>query len=153
MEDFRKGLREQLNRETGWQITLTGIAQSLLIRMARGHCVMRESFESNSFAAVRGSIEYLDQHFNEVQRIEDMAERCALSPRRFTALFKAQTGQTFSNYLNERRIEYARQRLRQTRHIVYACYESGFNDLAYFYRVFKKHTGQTPGLYLSSIDS
>ena len=152
VDDFRRGLREQLERDAGWQIALTGVAQNLLIRIARGHCVTREAFESNSVAAVRGSIEHLDQHFNEAQRIEDMAERCDLSPRRFTTLFKAQTGQTFSHYLNERRIEYAQQRLRQTGHILYACYESGFNDLAYFYRVFKKHTGQTPGLYLSGID-
>ncbi len=27
-----------------------------------------------------------------------------------------------------------------------------FNDPAYFYRVFKKHTGQTPGQYLSDVD-
>ena len=68
VEDFRRGLREQLNREAGWQIALTGVAQDLLIRMARGHCVVREAFESNSVAAVRGSIEYLDQHFNEAHR-------------------------------------------------------------------------------------
>ena len=81
-----------------------------------------------------------------------MAERCDLSPRRFTALFKDQTGQTFSHYLNQLRVEYAQQRLQQTGHILYACYESGFNDPAYFYRVFKKHTGQTPGQYLSDLD-
>lgn len=152
VEDFRRGLREQLNRESGWELSLAGVAQDLLIRMARGHCAAREAFESSSVAAVRGSIDYLDQHFYEAQRIEDMAERCDLSPRRFTALFKAQTGLTFSHYLNQLRVEYAQQRLQQTGHILYACYESGFNDPAYFYRVFKKHTGQTPGQYLSDVD-
>lgn len=132
VEVFRRGLREQLNRESGWEIALAGVAQDLLIRMARGHCVAREAFESSSVAAVRGSIDYLDQHFYEAQRIEDMAERCDLSPRRFTALFKAQTGLTFSHYLNQLRVEYAQQRLQQTGHILYACYESGFNDPAYF---------------------
>ena len=111
-----------------------------------------EAYESTSAAAVRGSIDYLDQHFYEAQRIEDMAERCYLSPRRFTALFKAQTGLTFSHYLNQLRVEYAQQRLQQTGHILYACYESGFNAPAYFYRVFKKHTGQTPGQYLSDLE-
>ncbi len=151
VELFRRGLREQLTRETGWQISLTGVAQELLIRMARGHCPAREAFESSHVAAVRGCIDYLDQHFNEAQRIEDMAERCGLSPRRFTTVFKAQTGHTFSHYLRACRIAHAQQRLRQTGHILYACYESGFNDPAYFYRVFKKHTGQTPGQYLKGM--
>lgn len=148
---FRAALREQANRKMGWEIALTGVAQELLIGMARGHCVARDAFEPSSTAAVRRSIEYLDQHFNEAQRIEEMAERCSLSPRRYTALFKIQTGLTFSNYLNHRRIDYAKQRLRQSGHILYACYESGFNDPGYFYRVFKKHTGQTPGEYLASL--
>ena len=59
-----------MNRESGWELSLTGGAQDLLIRMARGHCVAREAFESASVAAVRGSIDYLDQHFYEAQRIE-----------------------------------------------------------------------------------
>ena len=152
VEDFRRGLREQLGHEIGWELSLTGVGQDLLVRMARGHCIERESYELTSVGAVRGAIDYLDQHFYEAQRIEDMAERCDLSPRRFTALFKDQTGQTFSHYLNQRRIAYAQQRLEQTGHILYACYESGFNDPAYFYRVFKKHTGQTPGQYLSGLE-
>jgi len=70
------------------------------------------------------------------------------SPRRFTALFKEQTGLTLNNYLNQRRIEHACRRLDETGHILYACHESGFNDLAYFYRVFKKISKMTPGQYL-----
>lgn len=153
VEYLRRGLREQLGHENGWEVSLKGVAQELLIGMARGHCVERKDFESNSLAAVRGSIDYLNHHFYEAQCIEDMAERCNLSARRFTTLFKIQTGMTFSHYLNQLRISYAQQRLNQTGHILYACYESGFNDPAYFYRVFKKYTGQTPGQYLNKARS
>ncbi len=38
--------------------------------------------------------------------------------------------------------------LRKTGHILYSCYESGFHDVGYFYRVFKKHTGLTPGQFM-----
>lgn len=46
--------------------------------------------------------------------------------------------------MNRRRVEYSQERLRVTANIAYACYESGFQDIGYFYRVFKKYTGQTP---------
>ena len=101
--------------------------------------------------AIEGVVDFLNGNFHEPQRIDEMAERCGMSPRRFTELFKVRTGQTFSYYLNALRINFAKERLQQTGHILYACHESGFNDLAYFYRVFKKHTGRTPGDYLDGL--
>lgn len=79
--------------------------------------------------------------------------RIWVPPRRFIDIFKQVTGSTFNVYLNPRRIEFAIERLRETRHILYACYESGFSDPAYFYRVFKKQTGMTPGTFLKTIRS
>jgi len=148
-EDFGAALREQGRRCVGWGMALEAIALRLLIRFGRGYCTDAKQTDS-SRNTVAGAVEYLDARPYEALQVADMAARCGLSPRRFTDLFKEQTGETFNHYLNHRRIEYACRRLAETGHILYACYESGFNDLAYFYRVFKKHTGRTPGAYLAS---
>ena len=148
VENFRLALREQVNSRTGWQTAMKSTVDRIMIAMCRGYCELREQHTNSSTQTIIGAIEYLDAHPYENLQIEEMAERCRLSPRRFTDLFKQQTGQTYNSYLNQQRIQYACKRLDETGHIVYACHESGFNDLAYFYRVFKKQTGQTPGEYI-----
>lgn len=148
MESLRLALREQGNKRPGWEIALGSVASRVILSFARNHCEPREDHVRSSMRAVEGAIEYIDTHVHENLRIDDLAARSNLSPRRFTTLFKQRTGLTFSQYLNRRRIEYACQRLDETGHILYACHGSGFNDVAYFYRVFKKQTGMTPGEYL-----
>ena len=148
LEDaFRRALREQGNRAVGWETALAGVADQLLVNLARGYCEPRTGRAPSGREAIGGALEYIDDHLHEPLRIPDMAERCHLSPRRFTDLFKQRTGTTFSRYLNEKRVAFACRRLEETGHILYACHESGFDDLSYFYRVFKKITGKTPGEY------
>ena len=148
VERFRHALQEQGAGRLGWRIAVQVAANAVLIRLARQYLVARESHRATSQQTVAGAVEYIDSRPHEPLRIDDMAERCQLSPRRFTEVFHQVTGVTFNTYLNRKRIEFAIERLRETGHILYTCHESGFNDLAYFYRVFKKQTGLTPGEFV-----
>jgi YesN/AraC family two-component response regulator len=60
-------------------------------------------------------------------------------------------GKSFSAYINELRVEKVKELLRseQYKHYTIAAIsrEAGFNNESLFYRVFKKHTGQTPVLF------
>lgn len=150
IEILRSCLREQSRRRRGWRTILKSSVGDLLTRLARGECEAETERSLSSERAVAGAIDYLDEIPYMPHRIEDMATKCGLSPRRFTELFKKLSGETFNRYVTRKRIEYSRERLKETGHILYACYESGFNDVAYFYRVFKKQTGLTPGQYLKS---
>jgi len=149
VDNFRTALREQGDGRKGWQTAVGGVADQLLILLARSFCEPRATHQSSSAQLIEGVIAYVDTHVHEALRIDTMAEQCALSPRRFTDLFKSETGSTFNAYLTRKRIEFACRRLEETGHILYACHESGFNDPGYFYRVFKKVTGRTPGQYLA----
>jgi len=148
---FRKALKEQGAKFPGWEAGLGALAIRTLVSFARNHCEPSEVHVDSSIRAVEGAIESIKGNLHERLTIDRVAEDCRLSPRRFTALFKQITGETFNAYLNRERIEYACQRLQETGHIPYACHESGFNDLAYFYRVFKKLKGMTPGTYLEQL--
>lgn len=61
-------------------------------------------------------------------------------------VFKRQYGISPLTYLNNRRLEKARELLRSGRMTVAeAAYQCGFTDPGYFGRLYKKYTGSTPG--------
>ncbi|MGH9903273.1 MAG: helix-turn-helix domain-containing protein [Pyrinomonadaceae bacterium] len=78
-----------------------------------------------------------------------MATLANLSYRRYTEQFKLSMGKTVTRYLSEMRVEYAKRIMLETGDIMYAAFESGFGDLAHFYRVFKKTTGSTPKRFIT----
>ena len=118
-----------------------------LVQIRRG-CTDIPAVVSDAREAITDALQYLDEYFYKPVRLTELASHYNISTRRFSDLFKQRTGQTLIDYVNNKRIEGAKQRLRATGHIAYASLQSGFNDLGYFYRVFKKYTGQTPGEYL-----
>ena len=74
-----------------------------------------------------------------------LAKESNVSPNYFSALFKKETGETLTEYVNRKRIEYAKNLLRGTSlQVQTVAQHSGILDLHYFCRLFKKHTGKTP---------
>jgi len=64
-------------------------------------------------------------------------------------LFKQETGESFSRYLNNLRIEKAKDLLRSTNiKANKIALEVGYSDSNYFYNIFKKYTGMYPSEYL-----
>ena len=82
--------------------------------------------------------------------IRDVSEQVGMSETGFCNFWKQMTGGKFWDYLTAERIE-AACHLLQTGGLSVSdvCYQSGFNDLAYFCRTFKKHKGMTPSQYRS----
>jgi AraC-like DNA-binding protein len=101
--------------------------------------------------ALGGTLDYIENYFHTSIRVKDLAEMCGISSRRYSDLFKQRTGKTVVQYLSERRVAYAQERLRQTGQIMYAAVAAGFSDVTHFYRVFKRMTKMTPGEYLEQI--
>ena len=63
-------------------------------------------------------------------------------------LFKESTGNSFCQYVNEKRIEHAKQLLLETDLTIIEISEHvGFNNVTYFNRIFKNKCGMSPSLY------
>ncbi len=83
-------------------------------------------------------------------KLEDIAKHVGMNRTSFCVFFKRATGKTFITYLNEYRMELACKQLREgTLSISEVCYKSGFNDVPYFNRTFKKMMGVSPTEYRS----
>jgi len=63
-------------------------------------------------------------------------------------LFKKETGQTFKEYINKKRIQIAQNMLLNTNYTVTEiAVQTGYNNVTYFNRIFKKIKGVTPTAY------
>ena len=63
----------------------------------------------------------------------------------FCTFFKKQTGKTYVSFLNEYRLKVAYHLLTNTDcNISNVCWQCGFNDLAYFDKLFKKAFSISP---------
>jgi AraC-like DNA-binding protein len=124
----------------------------LLVHLLRADAVGVAAVPSRE-QAFEGTLEYIDELFHTPIRVKDLADMCGISSRRYSDLFKQHTGKTDVHFLNDKRIAYAQERLRESGQIMYAAVAAGFSDATHFYRVFKRSTGMTPGQYLESCAS
>ncbi|WP_041741769.1 helix-turn-helix domain-containing protein [Caldicellulosiruptor kronotskyensis] len=77
--------------------------------------------------------------------LSDIAEVCGISPNYFCKIFKEETGKSFVDFLNELRINKAKELLLSTNLKSYEVAEKvGFSDYKYFSMIFKKYTGLSP---------
>jgi AraC-like DNA-binding protein len=88
---------------------------------------------------------FLIENFKNNIELEQIADIAHLSPTSFCRYFKGIMQKTFTEVLLEFRIQHACQQLSNTDlPISQIAFESGFEDLPYFNRKFKKMTGTNP---------
>lgn len=93
-------------------------------------------------------LEYLDAHFAEDLRLQDAAAATAMSESNVSRLFKKYLDTSFISYLNDLRMRKAMAFLDRGQTIQQASENAGYNNLSYFYRVFRAKFGMTPREYL-----
>lgn len=93
----------------------------------------------------RCAISYINSHITSDLSISSLAKRCAVSETVYRKQFKAITGISPIQYITRLKVEKACELLQEYDMSVNDISDFlGFNDLPYFYRVFKKITGFTP---------
>lgn len=94
---------------------------------------------------VNAILQYVDEHYNEKISLEDLAELVHINKYYICKIFAHCTGMTFLNYLNQVRVQKAVELLLGTnRSITSIAYETGFQDINYFSRLFKQVMGVSP---------
>ncbi len=99
----------------------------------------------DTMSAICKAMLYINKNYTEDITCEDMCKMVNLSYSYFSRTFKEITGNTFKEYLNVCRINYAESLLVNTnKSAVEICMESGFNNPAYFSKVYKEIKGVSP---------
>lgn len=96
---------------------------------------------------VRRAIHYIHVYYHRPLSVEALAAVAQMSPSRFYTLFKKETGHSPIVYKNRVAVQQAVLLLARDYSIEEVSAETGFASSAYFRRVFKAVTGQTPRQY------
>lgn len=134
------------------ELTIQSLMLNLLVCIGDNH-----NYSAEMFSNVRSSkhkeyverfnelLEYINEHYMEELRLEDMAYMIGFSKYHFSRLFKQYTDYTFCDYLTYRRIKVATEYLANPDYsITDAAMSAGFQSISTFNRLFKQNMGCTP---------
>ncbi|MCC3372440.1 response regulator [Cohnella sp. REN36] len=107
--------------------------------------IMPSSRPRTMSTVVSQTIAYIKQQYNEDISLKLASAQVMLHPAYLGQLFKRETGESFTDYVNQFRIIRAKELLISTNLKVYEiCEKVGFTNYQYFIKIFKKHTGINP---------
>lgn len=91
--------------------------------------------------------QFVETNFQKSIDTQQIANEVNLSLPAFCRYMKKTTKLTYTDFVNQYRIQYAKKLLIQDKNVTEACFESGFESLSYFNRIFKKWTGESPSSF------
>ena len=95
--------------------------------------------------SIADAIEYITDHFQDPLELSDVLGHISMSRASFSRRFTLSTGQTFTTFLQQVRLEHCRRILATTTQTVTeAAFQSGFQNLSHFNRLFRQRWGITP---------
>ncbi|GAB3950388.1 AraC family transcriptional regulator [Spirosoma harenae] len=94
---------------------------------------------------------YVEQHYTEIIDMQRVADLASLTVPAFCRYFKRMTHLTFTDFVNEYRVNQARQLLHSARTVADVGFTVGFNNLSHFNKTFRAVTGQTPSAYRKAL--
>jgi two-component system, response regulator YesN len=107
--------------------------------------------QSESLSTTNLILDYIDKNI-EVVCLNQVADRFNMNPNYLSQYFKKHTGSTFTNYVNLRKIEIAKERLANCNKTIDSIgRELGFSNASAFIRLFKQIEGITPNSYRENL--
>ena len=141
----------------------TGIAnddillQSLILKLIyilseNAASVIKSTPKSNNHEAIERTLEYINNNLSAELTLERLASAANFNAIYFHKLFKASTGKTLHEHVEDQRIKKSINLLISTNMtLAQIAYECGFSSQSYFSYAFKKKKGSTPREYAKKI--
>lgn len=143
-----KMIREIMDPSTFSESTIKLYMGLLMIELIKNSekVERKEEASVNHFLVVQ-SLKYIEEHFKDAS-LYDLAEKLKQSHYGLSKLIKKSTSFTFKELLQERRLEMAKELLEGTSIPISEIVEQvGYDNISYFYRIFKGKYGMTPKEY------
>ena len=140
--DMKKKKHQQIGAEQMLRILL----EYFLIRLLRGHASSELAEESGERTLmVQEIIDYVSDNYRERIAIDELAFIFRTNRATLCKEFKAATGKTVIEFINDKKFEVAKERILNTNETFTSISEYlNFESIHYFTRFFKKMSGMSP---------
>lgn len=99
----------------------------------------------NQLGRIKVVYDHIMDNFKAEVKIKEIADKLNISEAAFYKFIKKQTKKTYTQIINEFRVNHASKLLMNSeKPIAQICFESGYNNISYFNRKFKEIMHQTP---------
>ncbi|MGN0983304.1 MAG: helix-turn-helix domain-containing protein [Gemmiger sp.] len=121
----------------------------LRVEMVKEYCAYVQRYSLRNYSPlVQKVINHINLNLDAALSLKSLAAMCFISPSYLSNIFKQETGQTLTDYINTQRIRRAAVYLASGNVSIAAVAESvGILDVNYFTKMFKKTMGVTPTRY------
>lgn len=102
---------------------------------------------------IQSAMKYIQENYMTLPSVEELARIVNLSPFYFMKLFKQELGVSPHAYINQLRINRAKDLMQKGESLLGIAYELGFTDQSHFSKTFLKTTGVSPIRFNTSLTS
>ncbi len=90
---------------------------------------------------------YVEHTFDTGPDVHKIAGEVSLTTAAFCRFFKKNTKMTFTDFVNQFRVNQAKNDLLRGKTVSETCFAVGFESLSYFNKLFKKNVGENPSAF------
>lgn len=147
VDRLMKCLKEQRDF---YELAVYSMLYELFYRLYKEGYIKRvnEVPQNKKLRKISSILEWINNNYTSDISLEVLSNIHSISEKYLCRIFKEYTSKTITEYISELRIENACLEITKGgKSVTDAAFNSGFNDLSYFCKVFKRHTHLTPKEY------
>lgn len=143
---------EFINQSKDYALMIKSLFMTIMVLLNRHYYKLGQLALENknnlNFYRMEKIIDYIDQHYSDTIKLEELACIAHLEPSYFTKVFKAVNGLSPINYIQHIRIKHSEKFLTDnTLTLEQISWKCGFKSYSHFVKVFKKLKGMNPSSY------
>lgn len=132
-----------------YKAKLQRLILEILIEMRLHHTesTSLSKYDTKYFKEVKEAILYIQSNYKKKITLEDLSKAMYIDKYTLSKKFKAFTGITIVDYINDYRCKMALSMIQKGEQINSAARNCGFNNISFFTKTFKRHIGNLPSFY------
>lgn len=147
LEHFKKALIIWNKKSPGYILKCKAELYGIIYTMVKEY--YSDYIPGEKYTIIKPAVERIHREYTEgLINISELSDMCGITPEYFRKLFKSFYGISPLKYINNLKITHAKELLASGMYsVTEAALQSGYIDMSYFSREFKKASGNSPKYY------